>query len=85
MSPAAADAPTYIHLSDDERDTGRLTNEHLFDAVDGLFKDGLVVLVNAIPTTVIDKLNERMKGDTEKLLNGEVKNVHWKYVVTLSS
>ena len=78
MSPARADSPIVINLSDAERNSGVLTDEHLFDAVDGFYKDGLIVLSNAIPTNVIDKLNERMKLDTEKILGGHVKDIHWK-------
>ena len=78
MSPARADEAITINLSDAERDSGKITDEHLFDAVDGFFEDGLIVLSNAIPTAIIDKLNERMKVDTEKILSGQVKDIHWK-------
>ncbi|WRT67708.1 uncharacterized protein IL334_004680 [Kwoniella shivajii] len=74
--PVPTDTPTIVPLSDEERTTGQLTNAHLFDAVDALFNDGLVVLQNAIDIEVIDKLNEKMKSDTEKIVNGTIK-VHW--------
>jgi hypothetical protein len=75
--PALHDALPTIKLSDEERETGILTDIHLFDAVTGLHRDGVVVVENAIPVHVIDELNERMKIDTAKILNGEVPNVHW--------
>ncbi|WWC89879.1 uncharacterized protein L201_004807 [Kwoniella dendrophila CBS 6074] len=74
--PIATDAPIIIPLSDEERTTGRMAPKNLFDAVDALFKDGLVVLQNAIDVEVIDKLNEKMKEDTAAIMNGSVK-VHW--------
>ncbi|TYJ58912.1 hypothetical protein B9479_000345 [Cryptococcus floricola] len=74
--PAPTDGPTMISLSEEERLSGVLTPEHLFDAVTAMFRDGLVVLSNAIDVQVIDKLNDKMKDDTAKILSGAVK-VHW--------
>ena len=76
--PTKSDAPVVICLTDEERTSGILSPVNMFDAIDGFFKDGLVVLENAIPTDVIDYLNGRMKGDTEKILAGGVKDIHWK-------
>ena len=79
--PVKSDAPVYIPLSDEERNTGVLSDVHLYDAINGFFKDGVVVLENAIPTKVIDTLNERMKADTDRILAGEIKDIHWKWVL----
>ena len=76
--PARTDAPKSIKLSDEERETGLLSDIHLFDAIDAFFTDGVVVLDNAIPVEVIDKMNERMAQDTDRIRRGGVKNIHWK-------
>ena len=73
-----------IDLSDEERDTGALTPEHMYHAVDRFFKDGVVVLENAIPSGILDELNERMKVDTEQILSGNIGDIHWKYVLRLT-
>jgi hypothetical protein len=75
--PALHDTVPTIKLTDKERESGILSDVNLFDAVTGLHRDGVVVIENAIPVDVIDELNERMKIDTAKILNGEVPNVHW--------
>ncbi|KAL1852833.1 hypothetical protein VTK73DRAFT_9125 [Phialemonium thermophilum] len=69
--PSLPDAPLVIRLSDEERDSGVLTDHHLYDAVDAFFNDGFIVLENAIRDDLIDSLNERMLEDTKKLLAGE--------------
>ncbi|WWD01249.1 hypothetical protein V866_008191 [Kwoniella sp. B9012] len=74
--PVPSDSVKIVPLTDDERVSGNIANDHLFDAVDALFNDGVVVLENAIDVEVIDKLNEKMKSDTEKIMSGSVK-VHW--------
>lgn len=76
--PAPADAPLMLDLSPEEVRTGVLSDEHLFDAVDAFYRDGVIVLKNAIDVAKIDALNERMLKDTEKILSGQVKNLHWK-------
>ena len=77
--PAPSDAPVVITLSDTERLTGALTDTHLFDAVDSIHRDGVVVVENAISHETIDFLNERMCEDTERILNSSKKDlVHWK-------
>lgn len=64
-----------IRLTDLERDTGDLSPQHLFNAVECILREGVVIVENAIPVPVIDKLNERMLVDTERLLKGEGGNV----------
>jgi hypothetical protein len=71
------DGPVVVKLSNDERETGELTPRNLFEAVDAFFKDGIVILDNAIEVKYIDALNERMKGDTEELIRNDGK-IHWK-------
>lgn len=68
--PSKTDAPVVIRLSDEERDSGSLTDHHLYDAVEAFFNDGFVVLENAVHDDLIDKLNDRMLQDTQKLLAG---------------
>lgn len=64
------DAPRVIMLTDAERDSGVMGDKKLYDAIEAFFADGLVVVENAIDVAIIDKLNERMLEDTEKLLGG---------------
>lgn len=62
------DGPQIIHLTDEERDTGVMGDKKLYDAIEAFFQDGLVVIENAIDTAIIDKLNDRMLQDTERLV-----------------
>lgn len=80
--PTAADGPKAIVLTDEERNSGVMSDMKLYEAIEAFFTDGLVVVENAIDTTIIDKLNERMLQDTEKLLSGNGE-IHFKYVITL--
>ncbi len=71
------DGPFVVQLTDEERDIGNLTPLNMLEAIDAFYRDGVVVLENAVETGCIDKLNERMKKDTEELLKNESK-IHWK-------
>ena len=64
------DAPVSIVLTDEERDSGVMGDKKLFEAIKAFHTDGLVVVENAIDVAIIDKLNERMLQDTDRLLNG---------------
>lgn len=68
--PAPADGPQVIRLTDSERDSGIMSDKKLYDAIEAFFTDGLVVVENAIDTSIIDELNTRMLQDTQKLLGG---------------
>ncbi|RFU29523.1 hypothetical protein B7463_g6816, partial [Scytalidium lignicola] len=68
--PISVDGPQTIILTNEERDSGIIGDKKLYDAVEAFFKDGLVVIENAIDVTIINRLNERMLQDTEKLLSG---------------
>ncbi|CAL5873496.1 uncharacterized protein PFLUO_LOCUS7775 [Penicillium psychrofluorescens] len=69
--PSFSEIPIVIRLSDEERDSGVMSDHHLYDAVEAFFDDGFVVLENAVRNDMIDNLNERMLQDTEKLMAGE--------------
>jgi hypothetical protein len=69
--PSLPEVPVVICLSDDERDSGLMSDMHLYDAVEAFFNDGFVVLENAVQDEMIDALNQRMLEDTEKLVAGE--------------
>ena len=69
--PSLPDGPIIIRLSDEERDTGVMSDHHLYDAVEAFFNDGFVVLENAVQDSMVDCLNEKMLRDTEKLMAGE--------------
>ena len=74
------DAPPKIVLTDDERDSV-MSDIHLYDAIEGLYQDGCVVIENAIPHHVLDKLNARMNEDSEKLLtSGKTLHFAGRYV-----
>ncbi len=69
--PSLPDAPVVIRLSDEERDSGVMSDHNLYDAVDAFFNDGFVVLENAVRDDMIDALNQRMIKDTDRLMAGE--------------
>lgn len=69
--PSRTDAPVVIRLSDEERDSGVMSDHQLYDAVEAFFADGFVVLENAVREDMIDALNARMLKDTDKLMAGE--------------
>lgn len=71
------DNPKVIALTDEERDSGVMSDTNLYDAIEAFFTDGLVVVENAIDVAIIDKLNTRMLQDTERLLAGQG-HVHFK-------
>ncbi|WVQ63616.1 uncharacterized protein L199_001769 [Kwoniella botswanensis] len=75
--PIKTDYPAVIKLSDVERTTGHLSPSNLYHAVTAFHNDGVIVLDNAIPIDIIDKLNERMMVDTDRIMSGTVKGVHW--------
>lgn len=65
---AKEEIPITIVLTDEERDNGFMSDKKVYDAIEGFFKDGMIILENAIDVDIIDKLNDRMLQDTEKLL-----------------
>ena len=71
------DGPKVIVLTDEERDSGVMSDMKLYEAIEAFFKDGLVTIENAIDPEIIDRLNVRMRQDTEKLLAG-TGHVHFK-------
>lgn len=75
--PDCVDGPRVVSLSNEERDSGIMGDKKLYDAIEAFFTDGLVVVENAIDVDIIDRLNERMLQDTEKLLSGQGE-VHFK-------
>lgn len=75
--PTKQDGPRVISLSNEERDSGLMGDKKLYDCIEAFFTDGLVVIDNAIDVDIIDRLNERMLKDTEKLLSGQGE-VHFK-------
>lgn len=69
--PSRTDGPITIRLSGEERDSGIMSDHHLYDAVEAFFNDGFVVLENAVHDDMVDALNQRMLQDTDKLLAGQ--------------
>ncbi|KAI7972323.1 hypothetical protein EIK77_003394 [Talaromyces pinophilus] len=68
---STSDAPQVITLTAEERDSGVMSDKKFYDAIEAFFTDGIVVIENAINIDIVDKLNERMLKDTEKLLNDQ--------------
>lgn len=69
--PSLPELPIVIRLTDEDRDSGVMSDHHLYDAVETFFNDGFVVLENAVRNELVDNLNERMLYYTEKLMAGE--------------
>ena len=68
--------PTIVELSDDERTSGVMSEEHIAAAVIAFHRDGFVVLDNVVDPEhcdVLDKLMceeaERMKDDPKTIWN----------------
>lgn len=57
-----------IALSDQERASQQLTPAHLAAACEAIRRDGVVVLEQAVPAGVLERLRTRMDEDTEALL-----------------
>ena len=76
--PTIEDGSKVISLTNEERDSGVMGDKKLYDCIEAFFTDGLVVIDNAVDVDIIDRLNDRMLQDTEKLLSGKGQ-VHFKY------
>ena len=69
--PAAVSTPLQfqtlhtVRLSEKERTTGIITDEHVAEAVSAVHHDGLVVLENAVDTAHCDELNEILCAEAE--------------------
>ena len=59
--------PHFVRLSDEERTTGVLTEEHIGEAVSAVHRDGLVVLENAVDTAHCDELNDILVNEAEAM------------------
>ena len=59
--------PHVVRLSDEERTTGILTEEHIGEAVSAVHRDGLVVLENAVDTAHCDELNDILVSEAEAM------------------
>lgn len=56
-----------IPLSDDERKSGTITDEHLAAAISAVQRDGIAVLENAVDLEHVDKLNSILSTEAEIL------------------
>ena len=54
-----------VRLSDDERTSGKILEEHVGVAVSAMHRDGLVVLENAVDISHIDELNDILTAEAE--------------------
>lgn len=56
-----------IPLTDDERDNQTINEEHVGAAVAAMYRDGIVVLENAVNVEHVDKLNQILTSEAETL------------------
>jgi hypothetical protein len=59
--------PTIVKLSDDERESGCMTNEHIAEAVIAFHRDGFVVLENVVHPDHCDKLDALMCEEADRM------------------
>lgn len=67
MAIASKDDVQRIVMSEEERRNGRYSLETLAKVLGAMNQDGLVVLKGAIPVDVIDRFNEKMCADAERM------------------
>lgn len=61
--------PTVVKISDDERLSGRMTEENVAIAVIAFHRDGFVVLENIVNHSHCEKLNEFMVKEADEMMN----------------
>ena len=59
--------PTTVHITDDERQSGRITVEHVAEAVIALHRDGFVVLENVVDPEHCDILDQLMCEEADRM------------------
>lgn len=59
--------PHVVRLSDEERATGLITDEHVGEAVSAVHRDGLVVIENAVDPAHCDELNTILCADADAM------------------
>lgn len=59
--------PEVLRLSDDERATGIISEEHVASAITAMHRDGLVVLENAVDLEHVDTLNGLLSTEAEAM------------------
>ena len=69
------DNPVIIRLSDSELRSGKIRPETLQELLKYYHRDGFVVLENAIPDDLVDRLYNRMVEDNARYLSK--KHMHW--------
>ena len=70
-----------IKLSDHERTTGSITEDHLAEAIAAIHRDGLVVLENAVDIDHIDTLNSLLSNEAEAM--AKLPTTHFNDVCTV--
>src|ERR1700761_523041 len=69
------DNPVVIRLSDEELHTGKTRPGTIQELLKYFHRDGFVVLENAIPEHLVDRLYKRMIQDNAEFL--QRKHMHW--------
>lgn len=59
--------PHVVRLSDGERASGLVIDEHVGEAISAVHRDGLVVLENAVDPAHCDELNAILRAEAEAM------------------
>lgn len=75
--------PFVVKLSDEERDSGIISEENVGTAVSAMHQQGLVVLENAVDTSHADTLNSILSSEAEHM--AKLPTTHFNDVCALIS
>jgi hypothetical protein len=70
------DQPTLVRLSDEELASGVTSHDTIQACLEAFHRDGVVVLYNAIPEALIDKLNAKMTEDSIRIQDMQGTHFH---------
>lgn len=65
--PYEFQTPYIVHLTDAERASGEISEEHMGEAISAVHRDGLVVLENAVAVDHVDKLQGILGEEAESM------------------
>jgi hypothetical protein len=71
-----ANGPTLVRVSDEDLANGTTSLDTLQACMEAFHRDGVVVLYNAIPEELIDKLNKKMTEDSIRIQDLEGTHFH---------
>ena len=65
--PLLFQSPKIVQISNDERESGRMAEEHVAEAVIALHRDGFVVLENVVDPEHCEELDSLMCEEAERM------------------